>query len=41
MQKNQALSDDVSAILQSGQILENFRKMFFVKIYVHCPSGPD
>ena len=31
----------VSAILQSGRILENIRRMFFVKIHVHCPGDPD
>ena len=31
----------VSAILQSGWILENIRRMFFVKIHVHCPGDPD
>ena len=39
--ENQALSGGVSAILQSGLILENIRRMFFVKIHVHCPGSPD
>ena len=33
--KNQALSGGVSAILQSGLILENIRRMFFVKIFLN------
>ena len=39
--KNQALSRGVSAMLQSGLILENIRRMFFVKIHVHCSGDPD
>ena len=39
--ENQALSRGVSAILQSGLILENIRRMFFVKIHVHCLGDPD
>ena len=39
--ENQALSRGVSAILQSGLILENIRRMFFVKIHVHCSGDPD
>ena len=31
----------ISAILQSGRILENIQRMFFVKIHVHCPGDPD
>ena len=38
---NQARFDGVSAILQSGLILEDIRRMFFVKIHVHCPGSPD
>ena len=29
------------AILQSGLIFENIRRMFFVEIHVRCPSDPD
>ena len=39
--ENQALSGAVIAILQSGLILENIRRLFFVKIHVHCHGGPD
>ena len=39
--ENQALSGGVSAILQSGLILENIQRMFFVKIHVHCPVDAD
>ena len=39
--ENQALSGGVSAILQSGQIIANIRRMFFVKIHGHCPGDPD
>ena len=39
--ENQALSGGVSAILQSGLILENIQRMFFVKIHVHCSGDPD
>ena len=39
--ENQALSGGVSAILQSGLILQNIRSMFFVKIHVHCAGSPD
>ena len=39
--ENQALSGGVRAILQSGLIIKNVRKMFFVKIHVHCHSSPD
>ena len=39
--ENQALSGNVSAILQSGLILEYIRRMFFVKIHVHYPGSPD
>ena len=39
--ENQALSRGVSAILQSGLILENIRRMFFAKIHVHCSGDPD
>ena len=39
--ENHALSGGVSAILQSGLILENIRRMFFIKIHVHCPGSPD
>ena len=35
------LSDSVSAILQSSLILENIRRMNFVKIHVHYPGIPD
>ena len=39
--ENQALSGGVSAILQSGLILENIWRIFFVKIHAHCPGRPD
>ena len=36
--ENQALSDGVNAILQSGLILED---IFIFKIHVHCPGSLD
>ena len=39
--ENQALSGGVSTILQSGLILQNIRRMFFIKIHVHCPGNSD
>ena len=39
--ENQALSGGVSAILQSGLILENIQRMFFVKLHVHGSGSPD
>ena len=39
--RGKGLSGSVSAILQFGLIPENIRKMFFVKLLVHCPGSPD
>ena len=39
--ENHALSGGGSAFLQSDLILENIRKMFFIKVHVHCPGSPD
>ena len=39
--ENHALSGGVSTFLQSDLILENIRKLFFIKVHVHCPGSPD